>query len=156
MTPHICTDLTQGLLCNLNIFNMKFTAIVELWDDGTYSIYVPDMEKHNLNAQGTTVQEAKDGLLEGLKDYVEMYESMGKEIPEAFIDPEFEYKYDLASFFDYYDWINVSKLAEKAEINASLLRQYKKRLTFASEKQINKLQTTVNKLGKEMAAVRLI
>lgn len=135
---------------------MKFTAIVELWDDGTYSIYIPDMEKHNLNAQGKTVQEAKDGLSEGLKDYVEMYESMGEEVPEELINPEFEYKYDLASFFDYYDWINVSKLAEKAEINASLLRQYKKRLTFASEKQINKLQATVNRLGKEMAAVRLI
>lgn len=135
---------------------MKFNAIVELWDDGMYSIYVPDMEKHNLNAQGKTVEEAKDGLQDAIKDYVEMYNSMGKEVPAELINPVYEYRYDLASFFDYYDWINVSKLAEKAEINASLLRQYKKRLTFASEKQINKLQATVNKLGKEMAAVRLI
>lgn len=129
---------------------------MELWDDGTYSIYVPDMEKHNLNAQGKTVEEAKEGLQEAIKDYLEMYNSTGEDVPKELVNPEFEYKYDLASFFDYFDWINVSKLAEKAEINASLLRQYKKRLTFASEKQINKLQTTVNKLGKEMAAVRLI
>jgi hypothetical protein len=67
----------------------------------------------------------------------------------------FEYKYDLASFFDYFNWINVSKLAEKAGINPSLMRQYKKRLIFASEKQSEKIQKVINQLGSELVAVRL-
>ena len=69
--------------------------------------------------------------------------------------PVFEYKYDLASFFDYFDWINISKLAVKAKINPSLMRQYKSRVTYASEKQSEKIQKSINKLGKELQAVRL-
>ncbi|MDD4516387.1 type II toxin-antitoxin system HicB family antitoxin [Massilibacteroides sp.] len=134
---------------------MKHQAIVELWDDGTYSIYVPDMKKHSLNAQGSTVEEAKNNLLVAVEDYVDMYKDMGKAIPKEINNPTFEYKYDIASFFDYFDWINVSRLAEKAGINASLLRQYKKRITFASEKQNVKIQNTVHRLAEELLAVRL-
>lgn len=134
---------------------MKFKAIVELWDDGNYSIFVPDMEFINLNAQGTTVQEAKENLQEAIDDYVSMFDRLGKEIPNELINPEFEYKYDLASLFDYFDWINVSRLAEKAKINPSLLRQYKNRITFASEKQTKKIEDTIKKLGEELLAVRL-
>lgn len=134
---------------------MKHQAIVELWDDGTYSIYVPDMKKHSLNAQGSTAEEAKNNLLAAVEDYVEMYKDMGKAIPKEIDNPTFEYKYDLASFFDYFDWINVSRLAEKAGINASLLRQYKNRITFASEKQNVKIQNAVHRLAEELLAVRL-
>jgi predicted RNase H-like HicB family nuclease len=42
---------------------MKLKAIVELWDDGTYSIYVPDTKKHNLTAQGASVAEAKSNMI---------------------------------------------------------------------------------------------
>jgi predicted RNase H-like HicB family nuclease len=96
---------------------MKHQAVIELWDDGTYSIYVPDMKGHNLNAQGKSVEEAKENLMDAIADYVEMYKNSGKTIPEEIDSPEFEYKYDLASFFDYFDWINISKLAEKASSN---------------------------------------
>jgi predicted RNase H-like HicB family nuclease len=134
---------------------MKHQAIIELWDDGTYSIYVPDMKGHSLNAQGESVEEAKENLKEAVADYVEMYQDSGKAIPEEIDNPVFEYKYDLASFFDYFNWINVSKLAERASINPSLMRQYKKRITFASEKQSEKIQKVINRLGSELAAVRL-
>lgn len=52
-------------------------AIVDLWEDGTFSIYVPDMKKHNLNAQGATVAEAKEKLKEAIQDYIDMYGNMG-------------------------------------------------------------------------------
>jgi len=134
---------------------MKHKAIVELWDDGTYSIYVPDMEKHSLNAQGKTVAEAKENLLVAIEDYKNMYLETGKTVPKEINNPVFEYKYDLASFFDYFDWINISKLAVKAKINPSLMRQYKSRVTYASEKQSEKIQRSIHKLGEELLAVRL-
>ena len=134
---------------------MTHKAIVELWDDGTYSIYVPDMENHSLNAQGKTVAEAKENLLAAIEDYLKMYKETGKPVPKEINNPVFEYKYDLASFFDYFDWINISKLAVKAKINPSLMRQYKSRVTYASEKQSEKIQRSINKLGKELLAVRL-
>ena len=134
---------------------MKHKAIVELWNDGTYSIYVPDMENHNLNAQGKTVAEAKENLLVALDDYRNMYKESGKPVPMEIDNPEFEFKYDLASFFDYFDWINISKFAVKAKINPSLMRQYKSRVTYASEKQSEKIQKSINKLGKELLTVKL-
>lgn len=134
---------------------MKKTAIVELWDDGTFSIYVPDMEKHNLNAQGKTVEEAKKGLLEAITDYQNMYLSRGESIPEELSHLEFNYKYDIASFFECFKWINVTQFAKKAGINDSLMRQYKKRLAFASEEQCKKIQETINNLTNELSAVRL-
>ncbi|MDR0824585.1 MAG: type II toxin-antitoxin system HicB family antitoxin [Prevotella sp.] len=134
---------------------MKHLAVIELWDEGTYSIYVPDMDKHSLNAQGKSVEEAKQNLSRAILDYKNMYNEIGKPVPAEIDNPIFEYKYDLASFFDYFDWINVSKLAVKAKINASLMRQYKNRITFASEKQTVKIQETIHELGKELAAVRL-
>ena len=134
---------------------MKHKAIVELWNNGTYSIYVPDMENHNLNAQGNTVAEAKENLLVAIDDYRNMYKEAGKSLPKEIDNPEFEYKYDLASFFDYFDWINISKFAVKAKINPSLMRQYKSRVTYASEKQSEKIQKSINKLGKELLTVKL-
>ena len=134
---------------------MKKTAIVELWDDGTFSIYVPDMEKHNLNAQGKTVDEAKNGLLEAITDYRNMYLLKGKAVPEELCDLEFDYKYDIASFFECFRWINITQFAKRAGINDSLMRQYKRRLAYASEEQCAKIQATINTLSNELSAVRL-
>jgi predicted RNase H-like HicB family nuclease len=134
---------------------MKLNAIVELWDDGTYSIYVPNMKAHNLNAQGGSVAEAKENLLAAINDYVAMYKESGKPVPEEVNQPTFEYKYDISSFFDYFDLINVSKLAKLSGINPSLMRQYKSRSAFASERQSGKIQKAINKLGEELLAVRL-
>jgi predicted RNase H-like HicB family nuclease len=134
---------------------MKLKAIVELWDDGTYSIYVTNAKRHHISAQGKSVEEAKSNLQEAINDYLAMYKETGKPAPREITHPEFEYKYDLASFFNYFNWINIANFAKKAEINASLLRQYKSKITFASEKQTMKLQHSINLLGNELAAVRL-
>jgi predicted RNase H-like HicB family nuclease len=134
---------------------MKLKAVVELWDDGTYSIYVTNTKKHNISGQGNSVDEAKTGLLNAINDYTAMYNKIGKPVPREIANPEFEYKYDLASFFNYFDWINIANLAKRTNLNASLLRQYKNKIAFASEKQTKKLQYSINLLGNELAAVRL-
>lgn len=149
--------LNSPVICFIIINNikMKRKAIVELWNDGTFSIFVPDMEKHNLNAQGKTVNEAKIALLDAVKDYEDMYLSQGMTIPDEIQDMEFEYKYDIASFFECFKWINVTQFAKRAGINDSLMRQYKKRLAFASEEQCHKIQKTIHNLADELSAVRL-
>jgi predicted RNase H-like HicB family nuclease len=134
---------------------MKLKAIVELWDNGTYSIYVTNAKKHNISAQGKSTEEAKANLLDAINDYAAMYKETGKPVPREIAGPEFEYRYDMASFFNYFNWINVGNLAKKAGINASLLRQYKNKLSFASEKQTKKIQECINSLGNELATVRL-
>jgi predicted RNase H-like HicB family nuclease len=134
---------------------MKLKTVIEVWDDGTYSAYVVNAKKHNISAQGKSVEEAKSKLVEAISDYEKMYLDSGKPIDKEIVNPVFEYKYDMSSFFNYFDCINTSKLAIKADINPSLLRQYKKKITLASGKQIEKLQKAINLLGNELAAVRL-
>lgn len=133
---------------------MKFTAIVEKGTDGMYSIYVDGIKKHGLYGSGSTVSEAKKDMEIALNEMVEMYKDRGEEVPKELINPTFVYKYDMASIFNYFDWINVSKIARKAGINASLMRQYKSGITFASEKQCIKFQETINSLGKELSAAK--
>jgi hypothetical protein len=67
----------------------------------------------------------------------------------------FEYKYDIASLFDYYNWINVTQFAKIAGINPSLMRQYKKGLSYISEKQANKIEVALHKLGNELSSIIL-
>jgi hypothetical protein len=107
-----------------------------------------------LNGQGFSVSEAKAEMLAALAEYKELLAENGREVPPDIANLEFEYKYDMQSFFDYFDWINVSKLAEKVGINDSLLRQYKKGLAFASEKQCAKIQDCLHQIGNELSTVR--
>ena len=134
---------------------MKTTAIVEMWDDKTISVYVPDFEGFSLNGQGTTVEEAKQALMQAVDDYKVMLSETGKEIPAALSDIEFEYKYDIASFFECFKFISVSTFAKYAGINPSLMRQYKQRIAFASEAQKMKIEEAIHRAGSEMLAVRL-
>jgi predicted RNase H-like HicB family nuclease len=134
---------------------MKVTAIIEKNKDGFYSVYVDDeLPGLGLNGQGFSVLEAKKEMLTALDEYKEMLKEKGQEIPESIHNLEFEYKYDMQAFFDYFDWINVTKLAQKTGLNDSLLRQYKKGLAFASEKQCVKIQNCLHQLGNELSTVR--
>ncbi len=134
---------------------MKTTAIVEMWDDKTISVYVPDFDGFSLNGQGNTVEEAKQALMQAVDDYKSMLSETGKEIPASLSDIEFEYKYDIASFFECFKFISVSTFAKYAGINPSLMRQYKQRIAFASEAQKMKIEEAIHRAGSEMLAVRL-
>ena len=100
---------------------MKVTAIMEKAKDGHYSCYVEeDLPGFGLSGFGDTAEAAKGDMLEAYKEIKEIQAEEGKEVPEL----EFVYKYDMQSFFDYFSFLNVTKVAELAGINPSLMRQY--------------------------------
>jgi len=135
---------------------MKTTALIEKGSDGTFGIFTPDID-HTIIGEGKTVREAKADFENSVKEMIISYTERGLEIPNELKDIEFEYKYDVASIFDYYDWINVSRFAELAGINASLLSQYKNGLAaYISEKQIKKIETALHRAGNELQAAQLI
>ena len=76
-------------------------------------------------------------------------------MPDELKDIQFVYKYDIASMFNYYDWINVSKFAQKAGINSSLMRQYRMGKTYISKNQISKIENALHTLGHELAGIKL-
>lgn len=134
---------------------MKTVAIVEMWDDKTISVYVPEFDGFNLNGQGKSVDEAKRSLHECIDDYITMLKEQGNEVPGELKNVEFEYKYDIASFFDNFKFISVSTFAKYAGINPSLMRQYKQRIAFASEAQKAKIEEAIHRVAREMLAVQL-
>ena len=66
-----------------------------------------------------------------------------------------DYKYDLQSFFNYFNWINISKFAKAAGINESKMRQYKTGQAFASERTKATIEKTIHKMSQELASVEL-
>jgi len=76
-------------------------------------------------------------------------------LPAELKNIKFVYKYDIASLFDYYSFINVSKFAQVAGINASLMRQYRMG-QYISENQMRKIETTLHNVGKELSSIKLV
>lgn len=117
--------------------------------DGHYSCYVEeDLPGFGLSGFGDTAEAAKGDMLEAYKEIKEMQAEEGKEIPEL----EFVYKYDMQSFFDYFSFLNVTKVAELAGINPSLMRQYTSGVTNAGQKQYDKIRVAVERISKELSA----
>ena len=133
---------------------MVTTALIERGKDGTFGIFTPDIN-HTIIGDGKTVEEAKADFENSVQEMILSYTETQREIPDELKDIVFVYKYDIASMFNYYDWINVSKFAQKTGINPSLMRQYKIGKTYISENQISKIENSLHSLGNELAAIKL-
>ncbi|WP_195360329.1 pilus assembly protein HicB [Odoribacter splanchnicus] len=135
---------------------MKILAIVEKGKDGLYSIYTEaEIAGHSFGGFGESVEFAKKDFMESIQEAKEMITTERGSTPEEFTDLKVEFKYDLESFFNYFDWINASKFAAYAGINESKMRQYKTGAAFAGEKTTNKILNAIKKLGAELSAASL-
>ena len=133
---------------------MKTTALIERGKDGTFGIFTPDID-HVIIGDGATVAEAKADFENSVAELFAYYREEGKDLPEELRDIEFEYKYDIASMFNYFDFINVSKFARWAGINPGLMRHYKSGDTYISEAQAHKIETALHAIGRELTAISL-
>lgn len=133
---------------------MKTTALIEKGKDGTFGIFTPNIDS-TIIGEGKTVAQAKADFENSLKEVVEAYAENGDALPNELKGISFEYKYDLASFFDYYSFINITKFAKLTGINASLMRQYKAG-QYISEKRMSEIENALHKIGNELSAVRLV
>lgn len=129
---------------------MKTTALIETGPDGGFDIVLMDLKHHVIFGDGETVEEAKEDLLNSIQEVMAVYTEEGKPIPEELQDLELEYKYDIASFFNEFNWINISALAKVLGMNRSLLYQYKKGDTYISHEQMKRIERGVHELGKKL------
>ena len=128
---------------------MNVTVIIEKAKDGYYSCYVEDdLPGFGLSGFGESAEAAKEDMLKAYQELKEIQAEEGKEVPEL----EFTYKYDMQSFFDYFSFLNVSKVAELAGINPSLMRQYTSGVANAGQKQYDKIRVAIGKISKELSA----
>lgn len=128
---------------------MKANIVFEMAKDGGCSCFMQeDVPDFGLLGYGNSPKEAKADMLQAYEEIKEILKEEGKNPTEL----EFVYHYDMKSFFEYFDFLNISKVAERAGINPSLMRKYTSGVANAGEGQYLKLQKAIHSMASELAA----
>ncbi|MBQ9309263.1 MAG: pilus assembly protein HicB [Bacteroidales bacterium] len=134
---------------------MTIEAIIEKGPDGLYGIRSETvLGRTCLGGFGESVEEARLDFKECIAEAVEDAQTEGI----THISPEeinIKFKYDLPSFFNYFEFINTSKFAVYAGINESKMRQYKNGLAYPSEKTTRKIMAAIKRIGSELSMAML-
>lgn len=135
---------------------MKIVGTIERNGNNYYQISSEDeIMGHCFGGYGYSVAEAKADFLRSIEEAKEMIVEEGQDIPIEARDTQVDFLYDVPSFFNYFDWINISAFAKKAGINESKMRAYKAGVASASEKTLQKILSAVKAMGAELSAATL-
>ena len=120
---------------------MKLQLIIEkeagtLWGRVSY-------DKNIIVDSGTTLQSLERKIRKALKDFHDLS------------DVEFNYAYDLTVFFEQFNFLNQSKIAELSGINPGLLRQYASGVKHPSKEQAGKIQMAITDLANKLKSVKI-
>jgi transcriptional regulator with XRE-family HTH domain len=118
-----------------------------------------------------TIEKSEGGTIWGRVEYednlivesarsIEALERKFKKLLKAFhdVDPnrvKFTIAHDLTSFFDTNKFLNISAVAEKVGMNASLLRQYTSGTKTPSPQTADKIERVIHSVARDLASVRI-
>jgi len=128
------------------------TMILEATSD---SVWACSENEEGVYGVGDTIEECKQSVLECIELMKE--EEPGCEVPE-FLKGEYEivYKYNMESLLQYYKGIFTNSALERLTgINQKQLQHYAVGLHKPRKKQIEKVQTALHDLGRELLTIRL-
>ena len=134
----------------------KVKVFIERGSDGTYGVYV-DLKDTTLNygihGSGKTAKEA----LEDFKtSYTEM-KAFYKEMDKKFVEAEFSYHYDTASFLSYYSNIlSLAGLERLTGINQGQLSHYVNGHRKPSKKTEEKIEKKLHQFADDLRQVEFI
>lgn len=104
---------------------------------------------------GDSVEEAKKDFMDGIRESLEFVKERGDDVTVSPDDIEVLYTYDLPSFFNDFDWLNVSAFAKMAGVNESKMRAYKSGVAHASEKTLKKINEAIKTIASTLSAASL-
>ena len=87
---------------------------------------------------------------------VEMLNLTFEDLGYTYTIEEVQLEYELQTFFEFFKVINAKALSERIGMNQSLLAQYIKGIKKPSPSQAQRILTGVQKVGKELAAMRFL
>ncbi|MDR2232485.1 MAG: helix-turn-helix transcriptional regulator [Tannerella sp.] len=134
----------------------KVKAFVEIGNDGTYSVYI-DLNDNTLNygihGNGNTVKEAID-------DFISAYEAMKKlhdRLNKHFVEAEFAYHYDTASFLGYYaSYFSLAGLSRLTGIHQGQLSHYVNGTRNPSRQTIQKIDRSIHEFADKLNQVQFV
>ncbi|MBD3748298.1 MAG: hypothetical protein IE931_02275 [Sphingobacteriales bacterium] len=120
----------------------KLILVVEKAVDGVFWGRV-DVNNNLIFETGETIQKLID------KMQIAIFEIEDIEVNE------FDVQFDISALFKKFDYLNISKVADRAGINSALLRQYASQVKHPSEYQARKLESTLHILAEELKDVHI-
>lgn len=132
----------------------KVKAIIERAGDGNYSVYMDaDDLDYLVTGTGKTAEEAIQCFKNGYEDMKNYYAEEGKE----FVEVEFEYEYDMASFLSYFSKaFSLAGLSRITGINQGQLSHYVTGHRIPSARTKEKMQESIHSFAKDLAEVNFI
>lgn len=133
---------------------MKINVIIERGIDGSYGAYLGvNNLPFGIIGDGKTVQEAKEDFLNSYEEMREYY----KEENKKFIECEFKFILDMASFLEYYsNIISLAGLERLTGVNQGQLSHYVTGRRKPSKITIEKIENKLHEFGKELNQVEFI
>lgn len=134
---------------------MKATVIIERGADGTFSAYIggDNALPFGVVGEGKTVQETKTDFMGGYEDMRAYYKETGKPFPEV----EFEFKYDLPSFLQYYAYaFTLAGLERITGVNQRQLSHYINGVRKPSPATVHKIEQKIHDFATEIGAVNFV
>jgi predicted RNase H-like HicB family nuclease len=134
----------------------KVKAFIERGNDGTYGVYV-DMEDNTLNygiiGDGNTVSEAIADFKAGYLEMKEIYEEESMD----FVESEFEFYYDTASFLQYYtNYFSLAGLSRLTGIHQGQLSHYVNGTRTPSKHTIQKIDNSIRVFAQNLNQVQFV
>lgn len=135
--------------------NYKIEVIIENHDGLLWGI-VENKGNFVATPYGKTKDEVITNLKELIKDYQQNEGKKDKFWSKADVDNmDVEISYDLQAFFKEFNELKISSIAERAELNPSLLRQYASGNKYPSADQAKKIELAVHALAKKLNKVAI-
>jgi len=130
----------------------KVNAIIERANDGNYSIYMDaDNISYLITGTGKTAEEAIRNFKINYEDMRHYYAEVGK----AFVEVEFNYIYDMASFLSYFSKaFTLAGLSRITGINQGQLSHYVTGRRNPSKQTIEKIEKSVHCFAKDLSQVK--
>lgn len=126
---------------------VKRLAIVERGrGKGNFSCFATEgVGDCGISGYGHTSREAMQDMQTAVREFKALKAEDGKEFP----DVEFDFRFDVGAFFDYYP-IDVTAFAKYIGMNASVLRQYVTGLREPKSDTIKRIRDGINKLSEDL------
>jgi len=134
---------------------MKVQVIIERGADGTFDANMEFINSipFGLLGQGKTVSEAIDDFYNSYCEIKAMYQAEGNVCPEL----EFEFKYDMPSFLQYYAYsFTLAGLERITGVNQRQLNHYINGVKKPGEKTVRKIEKRIHVFANEISSVNFV
>ena len=131
-------------------------AFIEIGKDGGYSVYIDLADKtlnYGIHGNGSTVKEAMEDFIVAYEDVKNLYAELGKD----FVEAEFSYHYDTASFLEYYStYFSLAGLSRITGIHQGQFSHYVTRHRVPSRRTIEKIDRSIHSFSKRLSQVHFV